>query len=90
MSETIAPVKMNTAGNTRKPAAAMIRIEKRPARRFVTVISGLHTFGSEKLKKIAGEIKTAHGGVVEVRGGAIEIQGDKLAEAKAWFASQTV
>ncbi len=90
MSETSAPVKTNISPNSRKPASAMIRVEKRPARRLVTVISGLHTFGAVKLKKIAGDIKIAHGGVVEVRGGTIEMQGDKLAQAKAWFASRTV
>lgn len=61
-----------------------IRLEKR-AGKAVTVIAGLHTYGSKKLEMIAGELKStlATGGTV--KNGTIEIQGDKVLAVKAWF-----
>jgi len=62
-----------------------IRLEKR-AGKIVTVIAGLHTYGTKRLEAIAGELKStlATGGTV--KDGMIEIQGDKVAAVKAWFA----
>lgn len=67
-----------------KSPAPKIRLEKR-AGKFVTVIAGLHTYGSKKLDGIAGELKSilATGGTV--KSGTIEIQGDKVESIKTWF-----
>ena len=63
---------------------AKIRIEKRRGK-VVTVISGLHTYGSKRLEAIAKELKStlATGGTV--KNGVIEIQGDKAALIKNRF-----
>ncbi len=64
-----------------------IRIEKR-AGKVVTVISGLHTYGSARLESIAKELKTTLGVGGTMKNGVIEIQGDKVAAVKAWFYKQ--
>jgi len=61
-----------------------IRLEKR-AGKSVTVIAGLHTYGSNRLNAIAKELKTLLGAGGTVKNGTIEIQGDKAAAIKAWF-----
>lgn len=61
-----------------------IRIEKR-AGKVVTVIAGLHTYGSERLEAIAKQLKTAMGTGGTVKDGVIEIQGDRVSAIKAWF-----
>lgn len=61
-----------------------IRLEKRTGKQ-VTVIAGLHTYGAERLEKIAKELKTSCGCGGTVKNGVIEIQGDKLAVVQAWF-----
>ncbi len=65
-----------------------IRLEKRNGK-SVTVVAGLHTYGSERLEKIAREIKTSCGCGGTVKEGKIEIQGDKLAQVQAWFKKQS-
>lgn len=64
-----------------------IRFEKR-AGKVVTVISGIHTYGSTRLEAIAKELKKTLGAGGTVKNGAIEIQGDKGAAIKAWFTEQ--
>ena len=64
-----------------------IRFEKR-AGKVVTVIAGLHTYGSSRLESIAKELKTTLGAGGTVKNGVIEIQGEKVAQVKAWFAAQ--
>lgn len=61
-----------------------LRLEKRNGK-FVTVISGLHTYGAERLEKIARELKTTCGAGGTVKNGTIEIQGDKLTPIRNWF-----
>ena len=61
-----------------------IRLEKRNGK-LVTVIAGLHTYGAERLDKIARELKTSCGCGGTVKDGVIEIQGDKLIQVQAWF-----
>jgi translation initiation factor 1 len=61
-----------------------IRIEKRMGK-GVTVIAGLHTYGADRLEKIAKELKTLFGTGGTVKNGVIEIQGERAAEVKAWF-----
>ena len=61
-----------------------IRLEKR-AGKSVTVISGLHTYGTQRLNDIAKELKTGLGTGGTVKDGAIEIQGDKVADVQNWF-----
>jgi predicted translation initiation factor SUI1 len=63
---------------------AKIRLEKR-AGKSVTVISGLHTYGSDRLNGMAKELKTTLGVGGTVKNGVIEIQGDKIVDVKAWF-----
>lgn len=73
-----------TAKNNPRAPVPKIRLEKR-AGKSVTVIAGLHTYGSKRLNAIAGELKSilATGGTV--KNGTIEIQGDKIELVKAWF-----
>lgn len=66
---------------------ANIRIEKR-AGKTVTVIAGLHTYGSDRLNSIAKELKAKFGTGGTVKDGVIEIQGDRVAPIKEWFAAQ--
>ena len=75
---------MITKNNPRSPVPK-IRLEKR-AGKSVTVIAGLHTYGSKRLDAIAKELKStlATGGTV--KNGTIEIQGDKVVLIKNWFA----
>jgi translation initiation factor 1 len=54
----------------------------------VTVIAGLHTYGSARLNAIAKELKSSFGAGGTVKNGAIEIQGDRIAAIKDWFAAQ--
>jgi predicted translation initiation factor SUI1 len=61
-----------------------IRLEKRAGKQ-VTVITGLHTYGTERLEAIARELKTRCGAGGTVKNGTIEIQGDKIAGVQAWF-----
>ena len=61
-----------------------IRLEKR-AGKSVTVISGLHTYGAQRLNRIAAELKSAFGVGGTVKNGAIEIQGDKVKNVQIWF-----
>ena len=61
-----------------------IHLEHRAGKK-VTIITGFHTYGADKLNEIAGELKIfcASGGTI--KNGAIEIQGDKVAQIKAYF-----
>lgn len=61
-----------------------IRLEKR-AGKTVTLIAGLHTYGSDKLNAIARDLKTTFGTGGTVKDGVIEIQGDRVADVKDWF-----
>ncbi len=62
-----------------------IRLEKRAGGKPVTVIAGLHTYGSEKLNAMARELKSACGAGGTVKNGTIEIQGDRIKFVQAWF-----
>ena len=61
-----------------------IRVEKR-AGKTVTLIAGLHTYGSQHLESIAKELKLTLGTGGTVKNGVIEIQGDKVQAIKDWF-----
>ena len=61
-----------------------IRLEKRMGK-SVTVVAGLHTYGSERLHQMAKEWKTLCGAGGTVKNGAIEIQGDKVKILQHWF-----
>ena len=69
--------------NSRSPVLK-IRLEKRRGK-AVTVVSGLHTYGTARLEAMAKALKTALGTGGTVKNGAIEIQGDKVAAIKMWF-----
>jgi translation initiation factor 1 (eIF-1/SUI1) len=73
--------------NTRSPKP-IIRLEKRCGK-HVTVVSGLHTYGSDRLNEIARELKTGSGAGGTVKNGIIEIQGDKVAMIQAYFKKKT-
>ena len=64
-----------------------IRLENRPGGKIVTVIAGLHTYGSGRLEKIARELKTMCGAGGTVKNGVIEIQGDHVKAVQSWFKS---
>ena len=70
-------------GESPKPK---ISIQKRRGK-IVTVISGLHTYGSARLEAIAKELKTSLGVGGTVKDGIIEIQGDKHKQIKAFLVS---
>ena len=74
---------MAIKNNPRSPVPK-IRLEKR-AGKLVTVIAGLHTYGSKRLDAIARELKTILGAGGTVKNGTIEIQGDKAGHIKAWL-----
>jgi Translation initiation factor 1 (eIF-1/SUI1) and related proteins len=74
-----------TAKNNPMSPVPKIRLEKR-AGKSVTVITGLHTYGSSRLNTIARELKSLLGAGGTVKNGAIEIQGEKIEPVKAWFA----
>ena len=61
-----------------------IRFENRAGKR-VTVITGLHTYGVDRLNAIVRELKASFGTGGTVKNGIIEIQGDQAASVKAWF-----
>ena len=67
--------------NTPKP---VIRLERRTGK-YVTVVAGLHTYGSERLNDMAREWKTLCGAGGTVKNGTIEIQGDKVQLIRQWF-----
>ena len=69
--------------NPRSPVPK-IRLEKRTGK-SVTVISGLHTYGFDRLSAMAKELKAMLGTGGTVKDGAIEIQGDKVAAIQNWF-----
>ena len=69
-----------TTNNPRSPVAK-IRLENRRGK-AVTVISGLHTYGTARLEAIARQLKSTLGVGGTVKGGVIEIQGDKVTAVK--------
>jgi translation initiation factor 1 len=66
-----------------------IFLEKRAGKR-VTVISGLHTYGEDRLGIIEKELKVMCGAGGTLKNGIIEIQGDNVEKIKEWFVSQDV
>jgi translation initiation factor 1 len=66
--------------NSPKPK---IYIEKRKGK-SVTVISGLHTYGTARLEAIAKELKVKLGVGGTVKDGKIEIQGEWVEAVKQW------
>ncbi len=73
--------------NTASPVAK-IRVEKRSGK-SVTVISGLHTYGGDRLNRIAKELKNTCGAGGTVKNGVIEIQGDQVVMVQSWFSKKT-
>jgi len=69
---------------SRNSPTAVVRLEKR-AGNAVTVIAGLHTYGTSRLQTIARELKLKFGTGGSVKEGKIEIQGDKVLPVRAWF-----
>ncbi len=63
---------------------AKIRLEKRGGN-SVTVVAGLHTYGTSRLQDIARELKLKLGTGGSVKDGKIEIQGDKMLPIRAYF-----
>ena len=75
------PVIKKVNPDTPKP---VIRLEKRIGK-YVTVVSGLPTYGSERLNRMAKEWKTHCGAGGTVKNGVIEIQGDQVKAVREWF-----
>ena len=71
------------------PPKPKIRLEKRSGK-MVTVITGLHTFGADRLNDIARELKIKCGAGGTVKNGAIEIQGDKTVQVKIWLSENKI
>ena len=65
-----------------------IRLEKRAGGKYVTCVSGLHTYGAQRLQAIAAELKSACGTGGTVKNGIIEIQGDRVEYIQTWFRNQ--
>jgi translation initiation factor 1 len=68
-------------GKSPKPK---IYLENRAGKK-VTVIAGLHTYGTMRLEAIAAELKHNFGAGGTVKNGTIEIQGDNVIKAKQWL-----
>ena len=66
-----------------------IRLEKR-AGKTVTLIAGLHTYGTQRLESIAKELKLTLGTGGTVKNGVIEIQGDKIQAIRNWFKNSKI
>ncbi len=81
------PAKPQKKENPKSPKPK-IRLEYRMGK-TITVISGLHTYGAEKLERMAREFKTLCGAGGTVKNGMIEIQGDQLEIVQNWFKSKT-
>ena len=62
----------------------LFRLENR-AGKYVTVIAGLHTYGTDRLNVIARELKALCGAGGTVKNGVIEVQGDQLQRVRGWF-----
>ena len=77
-------VKSNSYVRPSSSPTPKIRLEKRSGK-TVTLISGLHTYGAERLETIAKELKSTLGVGGTVKNGIIEIQGDKVTPIKIWF-----
>jgi translation initiation factor 1 len=73
---------MNNSGSPK----AKIYLVKR-AGKSITIVSGLHTYGEDRLKAIAKELKVMCGAGGTVKDGVIEIQGDNVERVKVWFAN---
>ncbi|HXV28482.1 MAG TPA: translation initiation factor [bacterium] len=71
--------------NNSKSPQPKIRLEKRAGGKFVTVIAGLHTYGSARLNAMAKAFKTTCGAGGTVKNGTIEIQGDQVQKIQNWF-----
>ena len=67
-----------------RPPKPKIHLEKRSGKK-VTVITGLQTYGSDRLNAIAKELKTCCGAGGTVKNGSIEIQGDKRVRVQDWL-----
>jgi translation initiation factor 1 len=61
-----------------------IYIENRRGK-HVTIISGLHTYGEQRLAAIAKELKIMCGAGGTVKDGKIEVQGDNRSRVEGWF-----
>ncbi len=72
---------MMTNQNSPKPK---IYFEKRAGKQ-VTIISGLHTYGSARLEEIAKQLKKLCGAGGTVKNGVIEVQGDNVTRITEWF-----
>ncbi len=64
-----------------------IRLEKRVGKE-ITVIAGLHTYGTDRLERIAKELKSKLGCGGTVKNGVIEIQGNKIDFVRDYFKAE--
>ncbi|MCG3176484.1 MAG: hypothetical protein MOGMAGMI_01439 [Candidatus Omnitrophica bacterium] len=64
-----------------------VRLERRMGKE-VTVIAGLHTYGRDRLERMARELKRTYGCGGTVKDGVIEVQGDRVEATRAWLAEQ--
>ena len=67
-----------------QPPVVKIYVEKR-AGNTVTVIAGLHTYGTARLEDMARQVKLMLGVGGTVKEGKIEIQGDRVLLIRTWF-----
>jgi len=75
---------MCASGHQSNPPVPVVRLEKRRGK-AVTVIAGLHTYGSARLDAIAKELKRTFATGGTVKNGVIEIQGDKAILIRNWL-----
>lgn len=64
-----------------------VRMERRLGKP-VTVVLGLHTYGRDRLERMARELKASLGAGGTVKNGTIEIQGDHVERVRAWLISE--
>lgn len=70
--------------NPRSPKPR-VRLERRLGKE-VTVIAGLHTYGADRLDRMARELKKSYGCGGTVKDGVIELQGDRVETVREWLA----
>lgn len=64
-----------------------VRLERRMGKE-VTVIAGLHTYGADRLDRMARELKRSFGCGGTVKDGVIELQGDRVETVRVWLQQQ--
>lgn len=69
---------------SKKPQKFRMALEYRSGK-VVTVLYGLHTYGSQRLEALAKSLKMACGTGGTVKDGVVELQGDRREQVRNWM-----